>query len=259
MQLAWPTLRSVGSNILTSFGIGGGWTGAGIALGSRGIFGAESAAQTYATDAVDENGNPISVTDSFAKGALPEYELASRLHEKGLSGLQWSDAMFLLYFLNLKTDPPATYRDKNGKLRNTKNNPRGQKPGSIAKDPRKTKSGGKGKAYEDGRPSYKNEAKLNEEIFNNAKDFEGRVYDPVPNGEEIKWKPGEPLKGTWDKSHLPGYEYKHLIKALREGRITNEQFIEHYNNPKYYRPETPSTNRSHQLESPESLYEFDNP
>jgi len=164
MQLAWPTLRSVGSNILTSFGIGGGWTGVGIALGSRGIFGAESAAETYAIDEVDENGNPVSVWDSAAKGALPEYELASRLYEKGLSGLQPSDAMLLLYLLNLKTDPKGTYRDRNGQLRNAKNNPTGARPGSLATDPKKTKSGGNGKAYEDGRPSYR--SKVDEEVFN---------------------------------------------------------------------------------------------
>lgn len=151
MQLAWPTLRSVGSNILTSFGIGGGWTTAGVALGSRGIFGAESAATTYATDAVDENGEPISVLDSFAQGALPEYEFANRMSTQGLAGLQWSDALLALYFLNLKTDPPGTFRDKNGTLRNSRNNPRGQRPGSFAKDPRKAKSGGKGKAYENGK------------------------------------------------------------------------------------------------------------
>lgn len=148
MQLAWPTFRSVGSNILTSFGIGGGLPTAGIALGSRGIFGAESAATTYATDAVDENGDPVSLADSFAKGALPEYEFGSRIATQGLSGLQWSDALIALYFLNLKTDPKGTFRDDNGNLRNSKNNPRGQRPGSFAKDPRKAKSGGKGKAYE---------------------------------------------------------------------------------------------------------------
>lgn len=148
-QFAWPTLSSIGSNILTSFGIrtGSAWLGASI-LGARGIFGAESAAKTYAIDEVDENGNPVSIGDQFLKGALPEYELGSRLHEKGLSGLQLSDAMFLLYFLNVKSDPPGTFRDRNGKLRNAKNNPREQKTGSLAKDPRKTSSGGKGKAYE---------------------------------------------------------------------------------------------------------------
>lgn len=257
MQLAWPTLRSVGSNILTSFGIGGGWTTAGVALGSRGIFGAESAATTYATDAVDENGEPISVLDSFAQGALPEYEFANRMSTQGLAGLQWSDALLALYFLNLKTDPPGTFRDRNGTLRNSRGNPRGQRPGSMAKDPRKAKSGGKGKAYENGRPSYRNEAKLNEEIYNNAKGIDGKVYDPVPNGNEIKWKPGEPLQGNWHKGHLPHFEYRHLLKALREGRITNEEFLNYYNDPKYYRPETPKTSSSHTHESNESWYPFD--
>lgn len=261
MQLAWPGLRSVGSNILTSFGIGGGWTGAGIALGSRGIFGAESAATTYATATVDENGNSVSIGDSFAKGALPEYELATRLHEKGLSGLQPSDAMFLLYLLHLKADPAGTFRDKNGKLKYAKNNPEGKPTGTTVPkklDPREnTKSGGKGKAYENGRPSYRNEAKLNEEVYNNAKELDGKVYDPIPNGKEIEWKPGEPLKDNWHKGHKPHYEYRHLIKALREGRITQEEFLNYYNDPKYYRPEKPETSSKHAHESDESWYPFD--
>jgi hypothetical protein len=255
MILARPTVASVLSNIGTSFGIGAGWSGAGIALGSRGIFGAESAAKTYATDAVDEVGEPISVGDSFAKGALPEYELGSRIADKGVSGLQWSDALLGLYFLNLKVDPPGTFRDANGTLRNSRGNPNGLKPGTTATDPRKVKSGGTGKAYEDSRPSYSD--KTVNEVFENNKKADGKVYDPETL-EEITWKPGDPREGVWSMGHKPGYEYRHLHKAYMEGRITKEQFLEYFNNPKYYRPETPSTSSSGKHESEISLYDFDN-
>jgi hypothetical protein len=255
MILARPTVASVLSNIGTSFGIGAGWSGAGIALGSRGIFGAESAAKTYATDAVDENGEPISVGDSFAKGALPEYELGSRIADKGVSGLQWSDALLGLYFLNLKVDPPGTFRDANGTLRNSRGNPNGLKPGTTATDPRKVKSGGTGKAYEDNRPSHTDDA-IND-TYNNNKDVDGKVYDPE-TGEEIIWSPGQPRQGVWSMGHKPHYEYRHLRKAYMEGRITKEEFLKYFNDPKYYRPETPTTSSKGLHESEESWYDFDN-
>lgn len=187
MILARPTVASVLSNIGASFGIGAGWTGAGVALGSRGIFGAESAAKTYAIDAVDENGEPLSVGDSFAKGALPEYELGSRIADKGVSGLQWSDALMGLYFLHLKVDPPGTFRDANGTLRNSRGNPNGLKPGTIAADPRKVKSGGKGKAYEDGqtngnRPSWR-QSELDAEGMYPGYDTQKSFI----NGEEVPY------------------------------------------------------------------------
>lgn len=194
MVLTKPTVASVMSNIGASFGIGTGTTGAAIALGSRGIFGAESAAQTYATDARDENGNTVSVGNSFAKGALPEYEFGSRIANKGLSGLQWSDALLALYFLNLKVDPPGTFRDANGKLRNTKNNP-GTRPGSFAKDPRAKKSGGKGKAYEEGMAALKAERK---QI---ASDFY-KKYNPNLTARQIK-------------SHLNGIDFTKPVQIIR--------------------------------------------
>lgn len=255
MVLLRPTVSSVMANIGTSFGIGTTSTGAAIALGSRGIFGAESAAQTYATDARDENGNPVSVADSFAKGALPEYEFGSRIADKGLSGLQWSDALLGLYFLNLKVDPPGTYRDASGKLRNSRNNPNGLKPGSLASDPRKVKSGGTGKAYEDSRPSYKE--KTVNDVFENNKQANGKVYDPE-TGQEIVWQPGQPREGVWSMGHKPGYEYRHLHKAYMEGRISKEQFLEYFNDANLYRPETPATSSSGKHESEISLYDFDN-
>ncbi len=254
MILSRPTVGSVLTNIGASFGIGTGWTGAGIALGARGIFGSEAAARTHAIGAVDENGNPVSAGGSFINAALPEYEFATRMQEKGLSGLQWSDALLGLYLLNVKADPPGTYRAPNGSLRNARNNPSGKPPGSIAADPRTARSGGNGRAYENGRPSYRRG--VEETTYNNAKDVNGKVYDPE-SGAEIVWQPGQARQGVWNMGHRPGFEYRHLLRALREGRITQEEFLNQYNNPAHYRPETPHTSSvgAHELDI--SSYDFD--
>ncbi len=254
MILAKPTVASVLRNIGTSFGIGNGISGAVIALGSRVFFGAESAVHNYAIDAVDENGNPVNLIDSFAKGALPEYEFASRIATQGLSGLRPTDALFALYLLNIKTDPPGTFRDANGILRNSSGNSRGLRSGTIAADPRRAASGrGTGKAYENNRPSYR--AGVAEQVYNQSRSPDGKVYDPVPGGQEIQWQPGQPR--NWIMGHRPGYEYRHLHRAYMEGRITREQFLDYYNNPRYYRAETPATSAGHAHESDISLYDFD--
>jgi Holliday junction resolvase-like predicted endonuclease len=141
--LALPTFQSVGASIAASFGIGTGATGATIAVGSRVLFGSQNAASAYAM------GDDQNIADSFAKGALPEYEMASRVHEKGFAGLQPTDALILLHLLNVKFDPKGTYRDSKGTLRNKRGNAEGKPPGSIATDPRNAPKPKKnGKAYE---------------------------------------------------------------------------------------------------------------
>jgi hypothetical protein len=45
--------------------------------------------------------------------------------------------------------------------------------------------------------------------------------------------------------HKPGLEHrKHVISAA-ERNITREDFLNEYNDPSHYRPELPSSNRSH--------------
>lgn len=68
----------------------------------------------------------------------------------------------------------------------------------------------------------------------------GKVYSP--DGIEIK------ETDKWDMGHRPGYEFrKHQESARRRG-ISRKQFLDEYNNPDHYRPETPSFNRSHKGE-----------
>lgn len=49
----------------------------------------------------------------------------------------------------------------------------------------------------------------------------------------------------WDMGHLEGHEFwKHQIDAQNRG-ISRKQFLDEYNDPSIYRPELPSSNRSH--------------
>ncbi|MGG3528911.1 GH-E family nuclease [Bacillus pseudomycoides] len=82
---------------------------------------------------------------------------------------------------------------------------------------------------------------VRDKVWDNAKDENGHVKDPINN--EIMNK-GEP----WDMGHLPGYEFRKHKKSAEERGITREQFLDEHNNPDHYRPELPSSNRSHKGE-----------
>lgn len=58
----------------------------------------------------------------------------------------------------------------------------------------------------------------------------------------------------WDMGHKPGYEFRKHQKSARERGISRKQFLNEYNNPNHYRPELPSSNRSHKLEDGSNLY-----
>ncbi|ARL96056.1 PAAR-like domain-containing protein [Burkholderia pseudomallei] len=67
---------------------------------------------------------------------------------------------------------------------------------------------------------------------------DGKVRDPVT---EKEMNPDDP----WDMGHKPGLEHrKHVISAA-ERDLTRKQFLDEYNDPSHYRPELPSSNRSH--------------
>jgi hypothetical protein len=70
----------------------------------------------------------------------------------------------------------------------------------------------------------------------------GKVYDPL-TGKEI----ASPTDS--DMGHKPGQEFWRLKEDAQKRGITREQFIQEQKNIKLYRPELPSSNRSHLLES----------
>lgn len=64
----------------------------------------------------------------------------------------------------------------------------------------------------------------------------------------INWKPGEPRTGKADFGHLEGKTYKDEFKNYKNREITLEQLKEFQFDPKNYRIESPSVNRSHKYE-----------
>ena len=76
---------------------------------------------------------------------------------------------------------------------------------------------------------------------------DGIVHDP---------KTGRPMSKDepWDMGHKPGYEFRKHRASARERGITRKQFLDEHNNPSRYRPELPSSNRSHVCEDLTDLY-----
>ena len=101
------------------------------------------------------------------------------------------------------------------------------------------------KPYATSRPSYgKGQV---EQVWENAKDpITGKVYDP--SGVEITWDPTKPRNGQWDMGHMPDAKYSVMHQLYMDDLMSLKDFLEWYRNPENYRPELPSTNRSHQYE-----------
>ncbi|MBQ6718708.1 MAG: hypothetical protein IJN22_07440, partial [Clostridia bacterium] len=103
----------------------------------------------------------------------------------------------------------------------------------------------KKKKYLNRRPSYgKNQLIA---VWNFAKKLGGgKVIDPT--GKEIVWDTSKARNGQWDMGHIPGQKYSEMHKKYLNDEITEEEFVNWYRDPKNYRPELPSTNRSHKYE-----------
>jgi RHS repeat-associated protein len=100
------------------------------------------------------------------------------------------------------------------------------------------------KPYSKNRPSYaKGQV---ETVWESAKKKNGKVYDPN-TGEELKWDKSKKPR-QWDMGHKPGHEYRKLHKKYMNGKITKEEFLKEYRNPKNYQPESKSANRSGKYE-----------
>ncbi|WP_290371502.1 HNH/ENDO VII family nuclease [Paenibacillus sp. JJ-223] len=78
-------------------------------------------------------------------------------------------------------------------------------------------------------------------VWDNAKDEDGNVRDPLTNVIMNKDEP-------WEMGHKPGYEFRKHKKSAQQRGITREQFLDEHNNPKHYYPELPESNHSHKGE-----------
>ncbi len=88
---------------------------------------------------------------------------------------------------------------------------------------------------------------VRDEVWDNAKDSDGIVRDPLTQ---------KPLNvdEPWDMGHKPGYEFKKHQQSAAEREISRKQFLDEHNNPSHYRPELPSSNRSHAGEDVTNKY-----
>lgn len=109
------------------------------------------------------------------------------------------------------------------------------------------KEGGSKKPYSDPKKRPKYGEDQVDEVWEAAKDKNGRVFDPN-TGEELFWDKSKSRAGQWDMGHKPGHEYRDLHKSYMDGKITKEQFLEQYRNTNNYHPESVSANRSHKFE-----------
>jgi ribosomal protein L14E/L6E/L27E len=98
------------------------------------------------------------------------------------------------------------------------------------------------KPYSKHRPSYGKDQV--DTVWNNAKQSDGKVYDPN-TGEELTWdKAIKPRQ--WDMGHKPGHEYRNLHKDYMDGTITKEEFLKEYKKSDNY--QSKSANRSGKYE-----------
>ena len=100
------------------------------------------------------------------------------------------------------------------------------------------------KPYATSRPSY-GKGQI-EQVWEMNKDSTGKVWDP--SGAELIWDPTRPRNGQWDMGHLPEHKYSVWHQKYMDDELSLEEFLEWYRNPAHYRPELPSTNRSHKYE-----------
>lgn len=100
-----------------------------------------------------------------------------------------------------------------------------------------------------GRPDPTGKAKLKfeQEVYDACVDSDGILRDP--NTKEIlDWKPGQPRKGKVDFGHKAGKNYSKMFKKYKYGKISLEELKAFQSNPKNFRIEHYSSNRSHEFE-----------
>ena len=88
---------------------------------------------------------------------------------------------------------------------------------------------------------------VRDDVWKEAQDGDGIVRDPLT--EEVM-DPNAP----WDMGHKPGYEFRKHQQSAAERSISREQFLDEHNNFEHYRPELPSSNRSHADEIMDDTY-----
>jgi predicted ribonuclease toxin of YeeF-YezG toxin-antitoxin module len=100
---------------------------------------------------------------------------------------------------------------------------------------------------------YQHPSEFRQQVWENAREpGTGQVRDPLTG----KWMSSD---NAWDAGHKPGYEHSKHVKSAIDRALSEEEFRKEYRNPAHYRPELPSSNRSHKLEAPKEVNQFPKP
>jgi predicted ribonuclease toxin of YeeF-YezG toxin-antitoxin module len=91
------------------------------------------------------------------------------------------------------------------------------------------------------RPSHYRDG-VQDQAWENIRKKHGKVIDPQSKKLMKKEQP-------WDMGHKPGFEFNKLQADAKKANLSRDEFLDIYNNPKFYRPELPSSNRNHKSEA----------
>lgn len=97
------------------------------------------------------------------------------------------------------------------------------------------------KRFENSRPSYAEGQE--EEVWEAAKDDEGRVFDPHTE-QELFWDKSKSRFYQWHMGHRPGFDYNRNQTKLMSGEMKEKDFLKEHRDPKNYWPENPHENMS---------------
>lgn len=185
--LAMPTFASIGSNIAFTFTGFGGWMGAGRLLG-----GIDNVANEYAFGHVNNAGD---AAQSVVFGAIPEAGIVHRIVTTGQ--VYPSDALLLLYFLNIKAKAPVATEVEPGTTHGEEGFERGKKEnGNQDEQPADNgvpKSGTVEAGEGSGEGNFEAYEMKTDDVPENVKNAESDMRDrPVEHGQFFD-KNGNPI------------------------------------------------------------------
>lgn len=96
-------------------------------------------------------------------------------------------------------------------------------------------------------PTGKSKLQFEQDVYKNSVGRDGILRDPN-TGKVLEWKPGQPRTGKVDFGHRAGKNYNKLFQGYKNGKVSLDQLKSFQSNPKNFRIEGFSSNRSHLFE-----------
>jgi hypothetical protein len=81
-----------------------------------------------------------------------------------------------------------------------------------------------------------------EKVWEKAKEEGGGIVRDPKTGQQIKWDGSKPR--NWDMGHVDEKSWLDWRRDYENGKITWQELLDEYNEPKNYRPEIPGPNRA---------------